>query len=178
MTIPYEIFPRLTEILNYHLQGRTLNDINIELVQLLKASLKEYEDIVAIIIEVLLETLQEEKAPDIFTSGVMNMLRFPEFKDVIKARPVFEILEQKGLLAKLLEQTTSSGIQINIGQEHGIEQIKDCSVITTNYKIGEYTVGAIGIIGPTRMNYAQAVSVLRYLSNHMNMLLGQTIENK
>lgn len=176
MTIPYAIFPRLTEILNYHLQGRTLNDINLELVQLLKASLKEYEDIVAIIIEVLLETMQEDKIPDIFTSGVMNMLRFPEFKDIIKARPVFETLEQKVLLAKLLDQTQTSGIQITIGEEHGIEQIKDCSVITTNYKIGDYTVGAIGIIGPTRMNYAQAVSVLQYLSKHMNMLLARVTE--
>ncbi len=178
MTIPYEIFPRLTEILNDYLQGRTLNDINHELVQLLKASLKEYEDVVAVIVEVLIETMKEEKIPDIFTSGVMNMLRFPEFKDLIKVRPVFETLEQKGLLAKLLEQTTSNGIQITIGGEHGMEQIRDCSVITTNYKIDDYTVGSIGIIGPTRMNYAQAVSVLQYLSNHMNMLLNQVTKNK
>lgn len=174
--IPYELFPKLTEILNFHLQGRTLNDINLDLVQLLKASLKEYEDIVAIIIEVLLKTLDEEQTPDIFTSGVMNMLNFPEFKDVVKAKSIYETLEQKVLLAKLLEQTTSGGLQISIGQEHGIEQIKDCSVITSNYKIGDYTVGAIGIIGPTRMNYAQAVSVLQYLSNHMNKLLSQVTD--
>ena len=174
--IPYEIFPKLTEILNVHLQGRTLNDINIELVQLLKASLKEYEDIVAIIIEVILETMEQDKTPDIFTSGVMNMLNFPEFNDVVKAKSIYETLEEKVLLAKLLEQTSSSGVQITIGKEHGIEQIKDCSVITSNYKIGDYTVGAIGIIGPTRMNYPQAVSVLQYLSNHMNKLLSQVTD--
>jgi len=176
MIIPYEIFPKLTEILNFHLQGRTLSDINIELVQGLKASLKEYEDIVAIIIEVILQTMEENETPDIFTSGVMNMLSFPEFKDVGKAKSVFETLDQKVLLAKLLEQTTSSGIQITIGGEHGIEQIKDCSVITTNYKIGDYTVGAIGIIGPTRMNYEQAVSMLQYLSDHMNILLSKATD--
>lgn len=174
--IPYGIFPKLTEILNFHLQGRTLSDINIELVQLLKASLKEYEDIVAIIIEVLLQTMEEDQTPDIFTSGVMNMLSFPEFKDVGKAKSVFETLEKKVLLGRLLEQTTSSGVQITIGEELGMEQIKDCSVITTDYKIGDFTVGAIGIIGPTRMNYAQAVSVLQYLSNHMNMLLSQVTD--
>lgn len=176
MSIPYEIFPRLTEILNYHLQGQSLNDIDLELVQLLKASLKEYEDIVAIIIEVLLKTMEEDTTPDIFTSGVMNMLSFPEFKDVGKAKSIFETLEQKVLLAKLLEQTTSNGVQITIGEEHGIEQIKGCSVVTSNYKIGEFTVGAIGLIGPTRMNYAQAVSVIQYLSNHVNMLLSQVTD--
>ena len=176
MAISHKIFPKLTEILNYHLQGRSLNDINLELVQILKASLKEYEDIVAIIIEALLETMQEDQTPDIFTSGVMNMLRFPEFRDIIKAKPIFETLEQKALLAKLLEQTKANGVKITIGEEHGIEEIKDCSVVATNYKIGNYTVGSIGIIGPTRMNYAQAVSVLNYVSNHMNTLLGHVPE--
>lgn len=173
LVIPYELFPVLTEILNLHLQGLTLNDINVSLINSLKVSMKEYEDIVGGIIEALMQTMKEDKIPDIFTSGVMNMLKFPEFNDIVRARPVFETLEQKALLAKLLEQTSSNGIQITIGGENGIEQIKDCSIITTNYKIGDYTVGAIGIIGPTRMNYAQAVSVLQYLSSHINMLLAQ-----
>ncbi|NLI88863.1 MAG: heat-inducible transcription repressor HrcA [Epulopiscium sp.] len=176
MEIPSEMFPKLSEILNHHLQGQTLNDIDMELVDKLKASLSEYEDIVAIIMEVLLETMEEDTTPDIFTSGVMNMLSFPEFKDVGKAKTIYETLEEKVLLAKLLEDTTSNGVQITIGKEHGIEQIKDCSIITSNYKIGEYTVGAIGLIGPTRMNYGQAVSVVQYLSNHMNMLLSQVTD--
>lgn len=173
IAIPYDLFPVFTEILNVHLQGRTLNDIDMTVVQSLKVNMKEYKEIVSNIIEVLMQTMKEERVPDIFTSGVMNMLRFPEFNDIGRARPIFETLEQKALLAKLLEQTTSNGIQITIGGENGIEQIKECSIITTNYKIGDYTVGAIGIIGPTRMNYAQAVSVLQYLSSHINMLLAQ-----
>lgn len=51
--------------------------------------------------------------------------------------------------------------------------MKDCSVVTTSYSIGEYTIGNIGIIGPTRMNYSEVVSVLEYVSYHItNMLKG------
>ena len=64
-----------------------------------------------------------------------------------------------------------STINIRIGEENVLTPMKDCSVVTTSYSIGEYTLGNIGIIGPTRMDYGQVISVLEYVSHHITNML-------
>ncbi len=125
----------------------------------------------------VLKTAYDERNMRVYTSGVNNILDFPEFSDIEKAKSVFKALEEKDMLISILEcdkektEEKKSGlgnIKILIGNENSMEQLKDCSIIKTDYKYGKNSYGSIGIIGPTRMNYAQVIPVLNSIVNNIN----------
>lgn len=121
----------------------------------------------------VLKTADEEQDMQVYTSGVNNILDFPEFSDIEKAKSVFKALEEKDMLMNILEgdrdETPKTGdIKILIGNENSLEQLKDCSIIKTEYKYGENSYGSIGIIGPTGMNYAQVIPVLNSIVKSIN----------
>lgn len=98
----------------------------------------------------------------IYTSGMKNILEFPEFADPGKARAVVGALEEKEDLLSLLAGS-SDEIQIVIGEENENTMLRDCSVIKAKIRINEHICGNIAIIGPTRMDYSQVMTVLRSL---------------
>ena len=115
------------------------------------------------------KSVAEEDDTQLYTSGVNKMLDFPEFSDVERAKQLFRTLEEKDMLIDILQGDDSepNSVRILIGNENNLEQLKDCSVIKTNYNIGN-TEGTIGIIGPTRMDYTQAISVLNGIIKNIN----------
>lgn len=119
----------------------------------------------------VINTVGRERDMQVYTSGVNNILDFPEFSDIDKAKSVFKALEEKDMLIDILEgsgHTQAGEIRILIGNENSLEQLKNCSIIKTDYKYGENSYGSIGIIGPTRMNYAQVISVLNSIVKSIN----------
>ena len=112
-------------------------------------------------------------------SGTNNILTFPEFSDVEKAKNLMQSLEEKEALKTLLANPKSNGgnVQIYIGNESGIEEMKDCSIITTSYKFSDNITGTIGILGPTRMNYSQVVSVLSDMAKNIEQIVKKLNEN-
>ncbi|MCL2699850.1 MAG: HrcA family transcriptional regulator, partial [Defluviitaleaceae bacterium] len=107
----------------------------------------------------------------VYTSGAKNILGFPEFNDLEKARPIFEALEEKELLVTLLGGGASDDVSIVIGAENRLEELRNCSIIKANYAMGQRVFGSIGIIGPTRMDYPQVVSILRGIVKNINSVL-------
>ena len=89
------------------------------------------------------------------------MLAFPEFSDIQKAKSLIQTLEEKDQLVTMLKESSGNDIQIMIGSENSVQGMQDCSVITATYKMGDNTRATfIGIVGPTRMDYSQVISVL------------------
>ena len=125
----------------------------------------------------VLKTANEERTMQVYTSGVNNILDFPEFSDIEKAKAVFKTLEEKDMLINILESGKNDcdskfgNIKILIGNENSMLELKDCSIIKTEYKYGENSYGSIGIIGPTRMNYAQVIPVLNGLVKNINEVI-------
>jgi len=117
------------------------------------------------------KSLQAEEDVRVYTGGMRNILAFPEFSDIDKARPIFTALEEKDMLITLLGGAANEELQIVIGSENTVESLKDCSVIKGSYEMGRDMHGTIGIIGPTRMDYAQATSVLSVIVKKMNAAL-------
>lgn len=162
----------LSDILNKYLKGLTLEDINLELIQKIKYKMGNSSEILNSILEAINSTIEVADDIDVYTSGATNILNFPEFNDLSRAKNLISTLEEKQMILNMLKgaknNQTNSNIKISIGGENSFDQIKDCSVITTTYRIGGKEIGSIGIIGPTRMDYARVVSTLNYLVKNID----------
>jgi len=109
--------------------------------------------------------------------GVRNLLRQPEFGDVLRLRQVLEVVEEERVLGQVLASFELDGgsgsVQMVIGAENDLEQLHDCSLVLTTYRAGDDARrGSIGVLGPTRMRYPQVAPRLRYISQRV----GEAIE--
>jgi len=104
---------------------------------------------------------------EIYLEGARTILDKPEFRDYAKMQPLLLLLEEKKNLLEILRRDTTEGIRIYIDDEMGYDNIKGCSLITSGYRIGEKSYGALGVIGPTRLPYARVMSILDYISSKM-----------
>ncbi|MGN0396336.1 MAG: heat-inducible transcriptional repressor HrcA [Coprococcus sp.] len=161
-------------LLNTFLQGASLEDINIELIQTMKQQAGEYADILENIFQGILEAIHEADDLKVYTSGASNMLKYPELANSDSAEKLlgtFEDIEDKEDFVKYVEeviQKENSDIQIVIGQENQSEDLKDCSLVTATYKLPEGAKGTIGIIGPKRMDYKKVVTMLKDLTGELD----------
>ena len=115
--------------------------------------------------------LETPDGRDVIVGGTSNLLNYPEYADVSKAKNFLSVLETKDRLIPLLQQNGGMEISIRIGPENGIKELEDCSVVTATYRIGDHSQGTLGIIGPTRMNYARVISILDYMGRTLGNLL-------
>ncbi|PKM50817.1 MAG: heat-inducible transcription repressor HrcA [Firmicutes bacterium HGW-Firmicutes-7] len=172
--IEQNILNRLTFILNEHLYGLTVEQINLPLIQSIQKYAEANFEVITKVLDVVCQTMQSTDDTDIYTSGTTNILKFPEFSNINKAMELIDTLEEKSALKTLLYSMTGNEdgkIKIKIGEEIEVAEMKECSIITTSYCIGGEMVGVIGIIGPKRMDYMNTISSLKYLINSMEKKL-------
>lgn len=140
------------------------NDVEDALHQTLKvlSHLLEYASVVA--------TLNNKTR--VYTSGISQMLKQPEFNNLNFTRHLLATIEEEDLMADMIkEYTTEKGVTIRIGSENTFKEVKDCSVIMSSYSITNVAEGALGVIGPTRMSYAKAAGILETLSRRLEQAM-------
>lgn len=157
--------------LNRVLQGRALQEIDGAVISKMQMELQDYSELLPPILKAIEITMQAAEKVQVHMSGAKNILAFPEFSDIQKAKSLFQTLEEKDVLVTLLEESKSNDLQILIGSENSVQGMKDCSVITATYKMGDNTRGTIGIVGPTRMDYSQVISVLNGMVQNIEKVL-------
>jgi heat-inducible transcriptional repressor len=99
----------------------------------------------------------------------------PEFKDVDKVKNILDMLDETPKLMQLF-QAVPEGIQVRIGTENVIEAINQCSLITASYSYDGQSLGTIGILGPTRMDYGKVISLLDFLSKDMALFMARWLK--
>jgi len=175
LTLPaapdYEELTRLSGLLNHHLSGKTIQEIDRPLIDKLLLAFGHQAHILMPILGAVRTLIQDEDDMRVFTSGVKNILAFPEFADIRKAEAIFQALEERDALIAIIGQPQTSGIQIIIGEENTMELLKDCSLIKANYTIDNQSTGCIALVGPTRMDYGHAVSVLHGILQNIQHVL-------
>ncbi|HVC39671.1 MAG TPA: heat-inducible transcriptional repressor HrcA [Candidatus Dormibacteraeota bacterium] len=98
-------------------------------------------------------------------NGVRNLVRQPEFEDPARLRAVLEVLEAQRILGDVLAQLApQGGMQVLIGHENSIEELRECSLVLTSYQAGDQMWGTIGVVGPTRIRYGQVAARLQLVS--------------
>ncbi|PHJ37261.1 hypothetical protein P378_17245 [Desulforamulus profundi] len=103
----------------------------------------------------------------------------PEFHNVDKVKVLLSLLEQEDTLRDILETPgDSQGITIKIGSENSRQEIQNCSMITATYQVGDKILGTIGILGPTRMDYARVVTVIDCMSRNLSRTLERLLKGQ
>lgn len=160
-----ETILKLNILLNTHLSGLTLEEINLGMIAKLKQQAGIHSKIVGDVMDAVAEAIREEEDLQIYTSGANNIFKYPELSNGEKASEIISTFEEKQLLSSLvqdtLEKSQEKGIQVYIGAETPVQSMKDCSVVTATYELEEGMKGTIGIIGPKRMDYEKVVGTLQ-----------------
>ena len=170
--IDEETVLKLNLLLNTRLNGLTLADINLGLISNIKEEAGIHTEIVNEVLDTIAEVIRAETDEDmkIYTSGATNIFRYPELADGERAAQLISALEEKDSLAGFLDDanTDETGIQVYIGEESPVESIRDCSVVTATYDLGDGLQGTIGIIGPKRMDYERVMDNLKTVRATLN----------
>lgn len=157
----------LNILLNSNLNGLTIQEINLGIISNMKDQAGPHREVVDLVLNEVAEAIRLEEDLPIYTSGATNIFKYPELSAGEKASELIQALEQKDVLQSLLIETNAgsaeTGIQVYIGDEAPVQTMKDCSIVTANYELGEGVRGTIGIIGPKRMDYEKVLGVLRNL---------------
>lgn len=165
----------ISNYLNRKLRGLTLEEISDGIDTAVFKELYEFKNIIDEIIPIISQSLEDIEEVEVFADGVTNIFDFPEYSDISKAKTFISFIEDKNLVVNMLLSNAFNDFEIVIGEENVIEEIKDCSLITANYKIDGKTVGKIGVIGPTRMDYFTVISAVRLLSINLNEIIDKYI---
>lgn len=171
--ISYEDLLQLNILLNSTLNGLTIDEINLGLITKLKEKAGDHSGIVGSVLEAVADAIKvDEEQPQIYTSGATNIFKYPELSDGKRASNLISAFEDKQELMELVNDVSDEeqGIQVYIGNETPVESMKDCSVVTANYELGDGMRGTIGIIGPKRMDYEHVVGTLRTLMEQLDII--------
>lgn len=167
-----EMLLKLNILLNTALNGLAMEEINLGLITKLKEQAGIHSDVVSKVLDTVAETIQMDDEMEIYTSGATNIFKYPELSDSSRASELISAFEEKKELASLvtesMAQTSDIGIQVYIGNEAPIQNMKDCSVVTATYELGSGIRGTIGIIGPKRMDYEKVVDSLKTLKSQLD----------
>ncbi|PDO09297.1 MAG: heat-inducible transcriptional repressor HrcA [Candidatus Reconcilbacillus cellulovorans] len=163
---------KAVNFLNAKLTGVPLFRFKTRLYSEIAAELSRYVSRYEELCRMIEDVLENDHADRVYLSGTTHMLNQPEFRDVEKVRRVFDLLESTPELIRLMSPSTE-GIQVRIGEENSVEAINQCSLITATYSVDGRIVGAIGVLGPTRMEYGRVIAFLERFSEEMARLLSQ-----
>ena len=168
-----ETMLKLNILMNTHLNGLCIEEINLATISILKKQAGAYSELIGQIIDAIAEAIKADEDLEIYTSGANNILKYPELSDKEHAVNLLNTFEEKSGLNELVIgslKKQEKGIQVYIGEENSVESLKDCSVVTATYELDEGIKGTIGIVGPKRMDYDKVVGTLKNMMNQLDSL--------
>ncbi len=173
-TLDDETILKLNILLNTNLNGLSIDEINLAQITLLKQKAGIHSEIISGVIDAVAEGIRGDEDLQIYTSGANNIFKYPELADGQRASEIISAFEEKKQLTELVHDTladeNNTGIQVYIGEETPMENMKDCSVVTATYELGSGMKGTIGVIGPKRMDYEKVVDALKNLKKQMDQI--------
>ncbi len=156
----------LNIIFNNKLKGKPLEAIDKPLEQYIFSHMNYSLGVIKPIVNQLNKTVNEEEK--VYLEGANKSFDLPEFKSLEVAKNFINLIDQKEIVADLLNTGFANDINVYIGNENENEKLKDFSIVTFKHKYKNKDIGTIGIIGPTRMNYSKVISVMKYISKKLN----------
>lgn len=159
---------RLNAFLNERLRGATISDITATLIAELRTELST-SALFQMVIDLLTTGLDRTVDARLYLEGATNIFEHPEFHDVERAKVLLSLLDEREAVFGLVNEATQrSGMAVTIGRENRRVEMHDCSMVTATYSMGDQVIGTLGLLGPTRMNYARVVGILQFVADGLS----------
>ena len=166
----FEDFQRMARVINRNLAGHTLESIEHHSLAEIKDEIQD-EPLYEAALEIIHRALDSGHEERLYLGGVNEMLEQPEFHDVEKVKETLLLLEEKELMKDILHAHMGDGLEVTIGQENADQHLRDSSIITATYHLNGELLGTIAVLGPTRMEYAKAMSLLEYMNTNLTNII-------
>jgi len=182
ITVSSGLNPDYLDMLSNMLTEKLLGKSLVEAVEIIthdfRGEIETHEKFFKSLLYSIHETTEPHTKKDIILGGAQNIFNYPEYRDVDKAKGFLEVLETKEMLYKMLNQASNLEFSISIGHENQFDEMKDCSLVTATYRVGDRNLGSFGVIGPTRMDYSKVVTILDHVGKSLNEILNGFIDGK
>ena len=169
-----ETLPQISHLLNTHFTGISPTDMNAHLMNLSDQVSGQWFLLLNQVVEYAGELLAQAQTQQVFTGGASQILKFPEYRDADKAHELMSFISDSK--ENLPMPTGGASMQILIGPENVSDALKDSSVVIASYDIGENMRGLVGVVGPTRMDYATVAARLSYFAESLSRMFGKPQE--
>jgi len=176
--ISADILEHLKQVLNNNLVNIDINTVSLPLILNMEAIMGNYSGIISPVLKVIYEAIREVNEAVIYIDGVTNLFNMPEYHDVERAKSLVNLMENKDRLLDIFSQSAKDKLNIYIGEENSITSGGDSSFIFKTFSLGEKVLGAIGVIGPKRMDYSKIIAKLEYFSINMADIIKNEIDEK
>jgi heat-inducible transcriptional repressor len=170
-----EELDRLSALINQRLRGLSLQNLQLSHLKDINSELVFHDQLCNESLKILIKSLSDrnKSGERVHIEGATKILEQPEFLDLQKFKPLMNLLEEENRLYNLLYKDVVTRSQVKIGHENQDQGIQDCSVVTASYEIAGRTVGVIGVLGPTRMDYAKVLPIVEGTAAILSDLLTQ-----
>ena len=165
---PYssEELQRLANCLNSEFLGKDIKEVRQSIVKEMEETKANMDRIMLHAIEMANKVFQQDddlnnSSPDYVMAGEFNLMNYEEMADINRLRQLFEAFNEKRSILQLLDHSLKApGVQIFIGKESGFDVLGECSLVTATYSANNQVLGALGVIGPTRMAYDRIIPIV------------------
>ena len=163
----------LCAVLNAAMTGITAEEITPDLLEKLMTTTGKAAVLVPIIVDFASEALRRQGSTNLAIAGQARLLGLPEYRDVDKAQKVLSSMDEETLSNLPAVMQNENGTKVLVGPEHVASELKDTSVVMTKFDIGDGLQGMIGVVGPTRMDYAKVTARLSYFAESLSKMFAK-----
>lgn len=163
---------RIADYINAEYAGLSLDEIKRTLVKRMQHEKVLWDKLISKAIDICQQALHIAEDA-VFISGLYDVMDLPDFSDIARIKELSRAIKDKHMILKLLEEfSESEGVKVVIGGENPIDDLKGLSVVSAAYKEGDRPIGVIALIGPKRMNYAKAISMVDMVARCVSKTFG------
>ena len=163
----------LSAVLNATMTNLTAEEFTAELLERVMGAAGAAASLVPIVMEFTAETLNRQGSTNMAVAGQMRILGHPEYRDVDKAQRLMSSLDEDALANLPAVMQNANGTKVLVGPENVAQELKDTSVVMTKFDIGDGMQGMIGVVGPTRMDYAKVTARLSYFAESLSKMFAK-----
>ena len=163
----------LSAVLNAAMTGITMEEFTPELLDKVMRSAGDAASLVPVIVDFTTETLKNHGSTNMAVFGQSRLLGLPEYQDVNKAQRIMSSIDEDTLSNLPAVMQASNGTKVLVGPENVADELKDTSVVMTKFDIGDGMQGMIGVVGPTRMDYAKVTARLSYFAESLSKMFAK-----
>jgi len=169
--VPREKLVRISNYLNENFAGRTLRQIRDRLLALMAEERAQMDELMGLTIELAQKGLEPKTDQEVLVDGTSTILGQPELADLVRVRRLLETFADKARLVRMLNECIKGeGVRVLIGEDSDLTSELDFSLVATTYGTGQAS-GALGIFGPSRMEYQKVIPLVHYLGDRLSRVL-------